>query len=142
MKRVIKKQAGFCLLSRVRSSSGFTLIEVLVAIGILSIGMLGLAVGAVSITRANKTSQFHTMATNLAQEKLEQLKATTVANVTQCTTSNCETSKPTYLGVTFTRKWTVTASTPAAGLNQITVTVDWTDYTSHSVSVTSAMSTS
>lgn len=137
MKRVIKKPAGFCLLRRLRSGAGFTLVEVLVAVGILSVGMLGLAVGAISITRANKTAQFHTMATNLAQEKLEQIKATTVANVTQCL-SSCETA-PTYLGVTFTRKWTVTADTPAGGLTQITVTVDWTDYTSHTVSVTSAM---
>ena len=137
MKRAVKKSARFFLLQRLRSSAGFTLIEVLVAIGILSFGMLGLAVGAISITRGNKTAQFHTMATNMAQDKLEQLKATTVANVATCATS-CETA-PTYLGVTFTRTWNVAANTPAAGLSQITVTVQWTDYSSHSVSVISAM---
>ncbi len=137
MKRREKKSACFFSVARVRSRAGFSLIEVLVAIGILSIGMLGLAVGAISITRANKTAQFHTIATNMAQDKLEQLKATTVANVSTCSTS-CETA-PSYLGVTFTRTWTVTANTPLAGLNQITVTVNWTDYASHSVSVTSAM---
>jgi type IV pilus assembly protein PilV len=136
MKRVVKS-TRFCLLQRLRSSAGFTLIEVLVAIGILSFGMLGLAVGAISITRGNKTAQFHTMAVNMAQDKLEQLKATTVANVATCTTS-CETA-PTYLGVTFTRTWNVAANTPAAGLSQITVIVQWTDYSSHSVSVISAM---
>jgi prepilin-type N-terminal cleavage/methylation domain-containing protein len=137
MKRAKKAPGGFSLLRRMRSSAGFTLVEVLVAIGILSFGMLGLAVGAISITKANKTAQFHTMATNMAQDKLEQIKATTIANVAACA-SSCETA-PTYLGVTFTRTWTVTANTPAAGLTQITVTVNWTDYTSHSVAVTSAM---
>jgi type IV pilus modification protein PilV len=137
VKRGVKKPAAFCLLRRLRSSAGFTLVEVLVAIGILSIGMLGLAVGAIAITRANKTAQFHTMATNLAQDKLEQLKATTIANISTCS-SSCETA-PTYLGVTFTRTWTKTANTPQVGITQISVTVQWTDYTTHTVSVASAM---
>jgi hypothetical protein len=77
------------------------------------------------------------MATNMAQDKLEQLKATTIANIATCS-SSCETA-PTYLGVTFTRTWTKTANTPQAGITQITVTVQWTDYTTHTVSVASAM---
>ena len=137
MKRVTKKYARFGLLRRMRSSAGFTLIEVLVAISIFAFGMLGLAAGAISITRANKTAQFYTMGTTLAQEKLEQLKATTSANVNSCST-NCETA-PTYLGVTFTRTWAVAQNQPQAGLKQITVTIQWTDYTTHTISVISAM---
>lgn len=125
---------------RLQSPAGFTLIEVLVAISIFAFGMLGLAAGAISITRANKTAQFHTMATNLAQEKLEQLKATSVSFVSSCT-SSCEASPPTYLGVTFTRHWDVALNAPQPGLKQITVTVEWTDYTSHSITVISAMPT-
>ena len=116
---------------RLNSRAGFTLIEVLVAISIFAFGMMGLAAGAITITRANKTAQFHTMGTSLAQEKLEQLKATSVASVT----SGNDTLPP-YLGVTFTRTWNVV---PQTGLKQITVTIQWTDYTSHTISVISAM---
>ena len=121
------------------SRAGFTMVEVLVAIGIFSIAILGLAVGAITITRANKTSQFHTLATNLAQDKLEQLKAATSPNVTSCS-SNCDASVPTYQNAAFTRTWVVTANTPAAGINQIDVTVQWRDYSQHSLTVSSAMS--
>jgi prepilin-type N-terminal cleavage/methylation domain-containing protein len=132
-----KKIAPFSLGRRLQSRAGFTMIEVMAAIGIFSVAVLGLAVGAITITKANKTSQFHTIATNMAQDKAEELKATSVAFVTSCS-SSCETA-PTSQGVTFTRKWVVTANSPSAGINKIDVTVSWTDYAAHSVTVTSAM---
>jgi prepilin-type N-terminal cleavage/methylation domain-containing protein len=130
--------ARFSLSKPLASRAGFSLIEVLVAIGIFSVAILGLAVGAITITRANKTSQFHTLATNLAQDKLEQLKATALANVATCN-SNCEASPPTYQGATFTRSWLVTANTPTVGVTKIDVTVQWRDYTTHNLTVSSAM---
>lgn len=122
---------------RLRSRAGFTVIEVMAALGIFSIGVLGLAAGAITITKANKTSQFHTAATNMAQDKLEQLKSTSVGFVTTCA-SACETA-PTSQGVTFTRTWVVTQNSPSAGVNKIDVTVSWRDYATHTVTVTSAI---
>jgi prepilin-type N-terminal cleavage/methylation domain-containing protein len=132
-----KKIAALSLCRRLKSRAGFTLIEVIVATGIFSVAVLGLAVGAITITKANKTSQFHTIATNMAQDMAEQLKATSVSFVTSCS-SSCETA-PSIQGVTFTRKWVVTTNSPSAGINKIDVTVSWTDYAAHSVTVTSAM---
>jgi type IV pilus assembly protein PilV len=140
MSKTRSKKIGPLFFRRVLASrAGFTLIEVLVAVSIFAVGMLGLAAGSISIMRANKTAQFHTMATTLVQEKLEQLKSTSVAFVSSCA-SNCETA-PTYLGVTFTRTWDVALNQPQAGLKQITVTIQWSDYTSHTISVISAMPT-
>jgi type IV pilus assembly protein PilV len=139
MKKILKKTSGATLSRRILNSrAGFTLIEVLVAISIFAFGMMGLAAGAVTITRANKTAQFHTMGTALAQEKLEQLKATVVASVSDCSTS-CDATPPSYLGVTFTRTWTAQDNLPQTGLKQITVTVQWTDYIQHQIIVISAM---
>jgi prepilin-type N-terminal cleavage/methylation domain-containing protein len=120
---------------RLASHEGFSLIEVLVAIGIFSIAILGLAVGAITITRANKTSQFHTVGTNLAQDQLEQLKAMPFASVTCATT--CDAPVPSVQGVAFTRNWTVNST---ATFKQINVTVQWTDYTPHSLTISSAIS--
>jgi prepilin-type N-terminal cleavage/methylation domain-containing protein len=128
----------FLLFKPLASRTGFSLIEVLVAIGILSVAILGLAVGAITITRANKTSQFHTVATNLAQDKLEKLRAGPFAGVVDCST-NCDgVLPPTYQGVTYLRSWTVAPNT--ATFKQINVTVQWTDYILHSLTVSSAMS--
>ena len=137
MSPTAKKIAALSPFRRLRSRAGFTLIEVMAAIGIFAFAVLGLAAGSITITKANKTSQFHTMATNMAQEKAEQLKATSVAFVTTCA-SSCETA-PISQGVTFTRTWAVTLNSPSAGVNRIDVTVAWTDYTPHSVTVSSAM---
>lgn len=117
---------------RLASHEGFSLIEVLVATGIFSIAILGLAVGAITITRANKTSQFHTVGTNLAQDKLEQLKANAFAAV-----GAGGDVPPPVQGVAFTRNWTVTNNT--ATFKQINVTVQWTDYTPHSLTISSAI---
>ncbi|MFQ5681808.1 MAG: prepilin-type N-terminal cleavage/methylation domain-containing protein [Candidatus Binatia bacterium] len=121
------------------SQAGFTVIEVLVSMAIFSIAILGLAAGATSVMRANQTSRLSNIATNLAQQQLEQLKSRTVANVTSCS-SNCDNPVPTYQSVAFTRTWTVTANTPALGVTQIAVTVQWTDYTNHTVTITSSVS--
>ena len=59
------------LYKAITSREGFTVIEVLVSLSIFTVAVLGLAVGAITIVRANKTSQFHTVATNLAQDRLE-----------------------------------------------------------------------
>ena len=119
-----------------RPRGGFTVIEVMIAIGVLSVGVLGLAKGAIMITRATQTSQFQTTATNLAQDMLEQLQARSFAAITACS-SSCDTTPPTLQGVTFTRSWTVTPSTTT--FKQINVTVQWTDYTPHTIIVSSAV---
>ena len=64
MRRETKKREG-----------GFTLIEVLIAIVILSVGLLSLAQMMVLATRSNSLSGHMTSSTALAREQLERLKA-------------------------------------------------------------------
>ena len=56
-----------------KHQSGFTLIEVLVGITILSIGLLGVAKMQISAIRGNYMSSTTSVALNLAQEKMEEL---------------------------------------------------------------------
>jgi prepilin-type N-terminal cleavage/methylation domain-containing protein len=114
-------------------SKGFTVIEVLVAISIFSVAILGLAVGATSVMRANQVSYNHTTASNLAQDKLEELKA----RPGSIATGGPE-NEPVG-NTTFTRSWTVTPSDPVGGVTRIDVQVDWTDYTAQSVSISAAV---
>ena len=120
-----------------RWHEGFTLIEVLVSMTIFSIAILGLVIGTSSVMRANQQSYFSTIAINLAQDKLEELKANPTTLLFSCSTS-CE-SPPTHDGVAFIRTWTVTPNSPAPGISQIDAKVDWTNYTSHSVTISSAV---
>ncbi len=121
-----------------RGIAGFTLIEVLAAMAVFAIASLGLAVGVASVIRSNQRSYLASVATNLAQDKLEELKAKSPANVTPCT-ENCDNPKPKTNGVEFTRTWQVVNNSPVAGVKQIDVTVQWSDHTSHNVKVSGAM---
>jgi len=121
-------------------SGGFTVIEVLLSMAIFSIAILGLSAGAVSVMRANKTSYFQTTALNLAQDKLEELKATTVTALPSCAEyTDCSEVTPPYSGATFTRSWKITADAPVVGVIQFDVKVDWTDYTAKSMTISSSV---
>jgi len=120
------------------AASGFTVIEALMAMVIFGVAILGLAIGATTVVRANQTSLYITIATNLAQDRLEELKSRTSGTIT----ASSETQ--TVSGVTFTRSWTVDAGgvnncPNVSGLICIAVTVNWRDYAQRSVVISSAV---
>jgi len=120
------------------AASGFTVIEALMAMVIFGVAILGLAIGATTVVRANQASLYITIATNLAQDRLEELKSRTSGTIT----ASSETQ--TVSGVTFTRSWTVDAGgvnncPNVSGLSCIAVTVNWRDYAQRSVVISSAV---
>ncbi|MGE0827416.1 MAG: prepilin-type N-terminal cleavage/methylation domain-containing protein [Candidatus Binatia bacterium] len=110
-------------------TAGYSLIETLVAIAIFSIAAAGLTSGVISSIRANNTSEHFTLATILAQDKLEALLAAPRELVDGSDTPRSG----------FTRTWIVTPDTPEAGVIQIDVSVSWTDYLPHSITVTTVV---
>jgi len=58
-----------------RSSSGFTLIEVLVSLLVISIGLLGVAKLVLAAVKANDSAYFRGQATNLAYAILDDMRA-------------------------------------------------------------------
>jgi len=101
-------------MNRLANSRGFTLVEVMIAIAILVIGLLGVAGVATTVINGNALGKEITTATTLAQDKMEELKGTAYASLT----SNSDTQESIY-----TRTWTVTADSPAAGMKTIDVVV-------------------
>lgn len=61
------------MFSSINNKEGFTLIEVLIAIAIIVIGILGILSIFPSSARLEKSSQIVTVATYLAQEKIEEI---------------------------------------------------------------------
>ncbi len=129
---------------KINNNAGFTLIEIMVAATIFSFAVLGLAIGTVSVIQTNQTSHLQTSAINLAQAKLEELKAmtNTAFSGLSCpsfTTTGCSDS-PVAAGTTFSRSWKITANSPVTGVNQIDVIINWRDYASRSVTFTASVS--
>jgi type IV pilus assembly protein PilV len=64
-----------CPGDRSRPAAGFTLVEVLVSLIILSIGVLGVAKLTLTATRANDSAYIRTQATEFAYQILDQMRA-------------------------------------------------------------------
>jgi prepilin-type N-terminal cleavage/methylation domain-containing protein len=126
---------------KTKKHDGFTLVEILIAITIFCFAVLGLAIGTVSVIRTNQTSHLRASAVNLAQARLEELRAMTSAAFSGLT---CPSSTPcsdsaVASGVTFTRQWWITTNSPVAGVNRIDVTVNWSDYAPQTLTFTASV---
>lgn len=112
-----------------KRQDGFTLNEILVSIALIAIGVLGFSLNTMGVIQGNQVSASYTIATSLAQDKMEQLKAqTSLSNVTNQADSNNPMTSTGGAGGIFNRTWTITDSSLGSGLKEITVTVSWTQY--------------
>ena len=130
---------------------GFTLVEIMISLVILSVGLLGLASQTLSVIKANSLSDQMTRATVLAEDKMEELKRLGYAHAqlqdTDSNTADVSTdiqTNPSFFTnpdhsdtnptsetgtVTLTsalqRVWNVADNTPATGMKTVTVIVGW-----------------
>ena len=114
-------------------SKGFTLIEVLVALIILSFSLLALAGLMVTTTKNNSFGSHMTEAATFAQDKLEELRAIKWENLID---GNNTDQRGGSTGINFTRNWNVTTN---GSLKTIMINVNWNDRTSHSIRLVSVL---
>jgi len=116
-----------------QNDKGFTLLEVLIAILILSVGLLGMASLTVAIINGNKFSNDLTTATTLAQDKMEDVRREGYDDVGDIgdpdEDENPITDYPQFRRITSIQG---VGSPAVSGLKSITVTVSW-DSNAHSV---------
>jgi len=120
-------------------SDGFSLIEILIAIVILSISLLALA-GLMATTSRNTSFGGHiTEAATYAQDQLEQLRVTSYGSIDNnwVDTSGAGT-RTGPSGITYTRTLTVVSNANDT-LKTITITISWTDQAANSFSFISAI---
>ena len=117
-------------------SSGFSLIEILIAIVILSISLLALAALMVTTTQSNSFGAHMSEATTFAQDMLERLRVSPWANVV-----SGEDQVTGSTGINYDRNWMVSPNPPSPGdgLRTVTITVRWNDKVGHSISLLSAI---
>lgn len=115
-------------------NKGFTLIEIMVAIVILSIGLLGMASLTVSIIKGNKLSNNLSVATTLGQDKMEDIRRLGYSGTPTTTTTVTENYNTITDYGEYKRVTETTIDSPATGMKTITVTTYW-DSDAHSVEV-------
>ena len=106
---------------------GFTLIEVLIAIAIFSVGILAVAKMQYWNVRNNTTGNMTTQATMLARQQMEALKSQDIEDLTTGTTPdpNNPIDEDGNPGGIYTRQWRVTNPLGGTSSRQIQVTVSW-----------------
>ena len=102
-------------------NAGFTLVESMLALAIMSVGLLALAGLQITALRGNALSRSMTTAVSIAEQRLEQLKNTPYSDIqaeaaTQVTASNLH----------FTRQVTITNG-PLPNTKSVSVLVSWQD---------------
>ena len=149
-----------------KSQGGASLVEMMIALGILSVATLGLVASFRDVQRSIQMSRDKTLAANLAQEQIQIIEEESYPNViptlnpsflsngTPYDTVNFPPETILEGGVNFTRYTdiqvvmdkngtltTLPPTTPDTGMRQITVTVTWTqDSQTQYLSLNSVMS--
>ena len=100
---------------------GFTLIEILVAGSVASVGFLGLAALHATALRVTASGRNMTAATMLATQQIESMRRTPTEALASISGQTVNAGAQ-----TFTRTVTV-ANAPPGGAKQVTVDVNWSD---------------
>jgi type IV pilus assembly protein PilV len=109
----------------IKREDGFTLLEVIMAVSILTIGLLAVASMQVSAIRGNSISREYTESTDRVQDVVEKLLSLDI-NAAQLTAGDHTEGE---LGLSTTDKysviWSVQNNTPISKVKTISVTVQW-----------------
>jgi Tfp pilus assembly protein PilV len=127
------------LIHRRTSAAGFTFNELLIAMSVIVIAVLGLSMTIIAVIRGNKGNDNFAAAVNLAHDKMEELKASKHLIIDD----RCPASGDTAMsgsgapGGIFDRCWRITESALGPRLKQVDVTVSWREPESHEVTLSS-----
>ena len=120
--------------------SGFTLLEILVAMVVLSLGLLGTTSLTLTILRSNTFSNKVTTATTLVQDQLEDIRRAGFAAAASRTEDygsipnpNANTDYSSYQRVTTVTSTPAAPATPV--MKTVTVTVSWRGVSARSVTL-------
>ncbi len=116
-------------------TNGFSLLELLVALVILSLSLVALAGLMTTTTKNNAFGGHITEAATLAQDKLEELRAMPWSSI-----SGNSDNRTSSTGINYTRIWVVRDLNPS--LKEIEVTIRWEDLNTHSLRFLSILSNS
>ena len=114
----------------ITSEKGFSLIEVVIGMVLLTIVLLGTSMGVYGTMNANLQSKSTSTASVLAQDKLESLKKLGYSAIASGNDTRV------LDNIRFNRTWTVT---PSGNTKAVSVTVSWTDRRPRSITVPSVL---
>lgn len=112
------------------NEDGFTFNEVLAAMAIVVVAVMGYSLSSVNLIRQQVVSDNSTVAIHLAQDKIEELQARLTLNDGNLCPSGGDHGLSPKTGVAgiFDRCWRIGTSSLGSALKEIHVTVSWRDH--------------
>lgn len=124
-----------------KEEKAFSLLEVMISLVILSVGLLATLSLTISAVRGNSFGKQMTVASTLAEDKLEELKKLPYSSATLNAGTTTESDLGPYGGTgPFQRVTVVTDDSPVADMKTIDVTINWTDQESRSITISTLLS--
>ena len=114
-------------MKRLSNQKGFTLLELLIALTILTIGLLGLAGLHIAAIQGNVSGFKISTAAAVAQERIEELKALDASATALTAGAHADDGNQVVQGITYNRSYTIQDNTPVTGTSTITLTVTWVE---------------
>ena len=114
-------------MKRLSNQNGFTLLELLIALTILTIGLLGLAGLHIAAIQGNVSGFKISTATAVAQERVEELKALDGSSAALSTGAHADDGNQVVQGITYNRSYTIQDNTPVSGTSTMTLTITWVE---------------
>ncbi len=126
-----------------RRRDGATFNELLVAMNIIAVAVLGYSLSSIGTIRQQTVSDNSTVAIHLAQDKIEELQSLGALPEIDLCPSGGELGISAKSGVEgiFDRCWKISQSPLDGGLKQIDVTVSWRDHREHQVTLSTLIYT-
>ena len=141
MKKLLKLLKGCSGNEIIQCRKGFTLLEVLIALIILSVGLLGLAGMQITFLRGNSFSIKMSEATSIVRNKIEDFNNTPFENISSGSEADPTTGST---GIRYHRNWVVVDVDNDGDGNidwkVVNVTADWNNPNPHRVSLSTVIS--
>jgi len=125
---------------RHRSKDGFTLVEIMFALFVFVVAILSVVWVAANSLQESRKTHLNTVATSLAQQKLEELRNSDYFELTSGRDEDDDGIRIVLdeygqSGGDFYRNWTVVEDDPMVGTKTITVYVTWEEAEERTISV-------
>ncbi len=123
-------------MGRIYSREGFTLIEVVIAILIFAVGIIGVAKMQGEAVKGGSFGMQVTDATNLTQNQVEYLMGQSYTHTSLTAGTHSSPLSASGTGRSYTITWVVQNDTPGTGMKQVDVTSSWSvKDNSHSITI-------
>ena len=115
--------------------NGFTLLELVIAMGLFASGLLGLTLLTSGLMAQNMSARHHAVAIQLARNKIEMLRQNAYSEIVDGVESKINALGDSGKGIFLRKVVAVENDTPA--FKQVTVTVSWQSNGEHRVTLCS-----